>query len=125
MDSRDRSIPAPPSCTAILHRHLATRNLNGRDCRGSERFSITRVVFNRIPKNDFDIHFKADSLNTASGASLIDLYLLRGHLARLHLDDLSDLYPAFVAVADRAKTNVLGKVFATHQCSGFKAHHKL
>jgi hypothetical protein len=50
----------------------------------------TRVVFNRTPRNDFELHLAHFSKEIPSGSALCDLHLPMGHEFQVSSEDLSD-----------------------------------
>ena len=85
----------------------------------------TRVVFNRVPRNDAEIHLPGAASLTPCGAALCDIVLRSDEVLTFDSEDLSDFYPAFVGSAARAASNVIGKVFRTSQFLGTKAYSQL
>lgn len=85
----------------------------------------TRVVFNRVPRNEAEIHLPGAASTTPSGAAFCDIFLGKEEVLTFDSEDLSDFYPAFVGSAARAVSNVIGKVFKLSQFEGTAAYRRL
>ena len=94
---------------------------HGEICEVPKDASSTRVVFNRIPRNTFELHLSGASETIPAAHALVDLFLPSGSVARISSEDLSDYYPSFIGTLDRAHTNVLAKTVAPAQFQGTKA----
>ena len=85
----------------------------------------TRAVFNRIPQNSYEVHVGGSASSTPSGHSLVDIDLGPSDFLAIYSEDLSDFYPAFEGTLARAATNVVGRVFSSHQFRGTHAYAAL
>ena len=82
---------------------------------------IDRTVWDRRRRNNLEFHIRGAAACLPAGYELTELCVGPGMQAYLYTDDIADMYPSFLASAERARTNALAIELSSEECAGLKA----
>ena len=83
--------------------------------------SVDRTVWDRRRRNWRERHVAGAASDLPTGYDLVDCFVGPQQRAYLFADDISDMYPCFVAPPTRALTNGIAIELTPEECHGMKA----
>ena len=87
--------------------------------------TVDRTVWDRRRRNYLEQHLKGAASDMPAGYDLTDIEVPNGHYAHSFCDDVSEMYPSFIAPPSRARSNAIAIEFTRAECQELTAFKRI